>query len=138
GASHLRARARSSGPVRRILALLRLSAACAGDPPPPPASTATAGGDPPNRLALLAALALGSPALAQEAGGYSAGPGLGSPDYQTTVNAPRVKSPVYTQDRVFGATRFWKLDPGRFEVEVWWDEKFKRDEPNESVLKLEL
>ncbi len=87
---------------------------------------------------LVAALALASPALAQEAGGYSAGPGLGSPDYQTTVNAPRLKSPVQTQDRVFAASRFWKLDPGRYEVEVWWDEKFKRDEPNESVLKLEI
>lgn len=49
-----------------------------------------------------------------------------------------MKSPVRTQDRVFGATRFWKLDPGRYEVEVWWDEKFKRDEPNESLLKLEI
>lgn len=91
-----------------------------------------------NRLALVAAIALGSSALAQEAGGYSAGPGLGSPDYQTTVNASRLKSPTYTQDRLFGSTRFWKLDPGRYEVEVWWDEKFKRDEPNESLLKLEI
>ncbi|HZJ53659.1 MAG TPA: hypothetical protein VFD38_05925 [Myxococcaceae bacterium] len=49
-----------------------------------------------------------------------------------------MKSPAYTQDRVFGASRFWKLDPGRYEVEIWWDEKFKRDEPNESVLKLEI
>ncbi|HUM12607.1 MAG TPA: hypothetical protein VLT82_16795 [Myxococcaceae bacterium] len=96
------------------------------------------GGESLDRLALLATLALASSALAQEAGGYSAGPGLGSPDYQTTVSAPRVKSPVQTQDRVFAATRFWKLDPGRYEVEVWWDEKFKRDEPNESVLKLEI
>ena len=102
------------------------------------ASVSRAGGGPLNRLALLATLALASSALAQEAGGYSAGPGLGSPDYQTTVNAPRVKSPAYTQDRVFGATRFWKLDPGRYEVEVWWDEKFQKDEPNFSVLKLEI
>ncbi len=91
-----------------------------------------------NRLALVVAIALGAPTLAQEAGGYSAGPGLGSPDYQTTVNAPRLKSPTYTQGRLFGSTRFWKLDPGRYEVEVWWDEKFKRDEPNESLLKLEI
>ncbi len=102
------------------------------------ASVSRAGGGPLNRLALLTTLALASSALAQEAGGYSAGPGLGSPDYQTTVNAPRVKSPAYTQDRVFGATRFWKLDPGRFEVEVWWDEKFNRNEPNVSLLKLEI
>ena len=97
------------------------------------------GGESLNRLALAAALALASTALAQEAGGYSAGPGLGSPDYQTTVNAPRVvKSPAYTQDRVFGASRFWKLDPGRYEVEVWWDEKFNRHESSESLLKLEI
>jgi len=97
------------------------------------------GGESLNRLAFVAALALASTALAQEAGGYSAGPGLGSPDYQTTINAPRpVKSPAYTQDRVFGASRFWKLDPGRYEVEVWWDEKFNRNEPSESLLKFEI
>jgi len=87
---------------------------------------------------LLAALALGTTALAQDAGGYSAGPGLGSPDYQTTVNAPRVKSPPVTQDRVFATSRLWKLDPGRYELAVWWDEKFKRDEPNEALLKVEF
>ena len=97
------------------------------------------GGESLNRLALVATLALGSTALAQEAGGYSAGPGLGAPDYQTTVNAPRpVKSPVYTQDRVFGVSRFWKLDPGRYELEVWWDERFNRDAPNEALLKFEI
>ena len=96
------------------------------------------GGGSLNRLALVATLALGATALAQEAGGYSAGPGLGSPDYQTTVNAPRVKSPPATQDRVFASTRLWKLDPGRYEVEVWWDEKFKREEPNEALLKFEI
>jgi len=96
------------------------------------------GGESLNRLALVATLALGSTALAQEAGGYSTGPGLGSPDYQTTVNAPRVRSPPATQDRVFASTRLWKLDPGRYEVEVWWDEKLKRDEPNEALLKLEI
>src|SRR4029450_11380015 len=37
---HLQGRARVSRPVRRILALLRLSAACAGAPPPPPAPPA--------------------------------------------------------------------------------------------------
>src|SRR5215472_3587950 len=102
------------------------------------AQLASLGGGPLNRPALLVMLALASTALAQETQGYSAGPGLGSPDYQTTVNAPRVKSPPQTQDRLFGSTRFWKLDPGRYEVQVWWDEKVKRDEPNESLLKLEI
>ena len=91
-----------------------------------------------NRIALLAALALGTTTLAQEAGGYSAGPGLGAPAYQTTVNAPRVKSPPATQDRVFATTRLWKLDPGRYELQIWWDEKFQRHEPNEALLKLEI
>jgi len=90
------------------------------------------------RLVLLAALGVATATLAQEAGGYSAGPSLGSPDYQTTVSAPRMKSPVQTQDRVFGTSRFWKLDPGRYEVEVWWDQKFNRDEPNVALLQLEI
>jgi hypothetical protein len=92
-----------------------------------------------NRIVCLACLFAATNTLAQEAGGYSAGPGLGPPEYQTTVTAPRPKtSPVYTQDRVFGATRFWLLDPGRYEVEVWWEEKFKKDGPNESIFKLEI
>ncbi len=91
-----------------------------------------------NRLALLT-LALATTALAQEAGGYSAGPGLGSPDYQTTINAPRFLSPLPTQIREFAASRFWKLDPGKYAVEIWWDEKFYRNgEPSFSLLKLEF
>ena len=45
-----------------------------------------------------------------------------------------MRSPPATQDRVFASTRLWKLDPGRYELEVWWDEKFNRDEPNEALL----
>jgi hypothetical protein len=92
-----------------------------------------------NRLTLLSSLALASSAVAQEAGGYSAGPGVGSPEYQTTINAPRVKSPYVTQERPFAASRFWKLDPGRYQVELWWDEKFYRnDQPSYALLKLEF
>jgi hypothetical protein len=92
-----------------------------------------------NRLTLLFSLALTSSAVAQEAGGYSAGPGVGSPEYQTTINAPRVKSPYVTQERPFAASRFWKLDPGRYQVELWWDEKFYRnDQPSYALLKLEF
>ena len=88
---------------------------------------------------MFALLAAGSSSLAQEAGGYSAGPGVGSPDYQTTINAPRVKSPYVTQERPFAASRFWKPDPGRYQVEVWWDEKFYRnDQPSYALLKLEF
>jgi hypothetical protein len=67
------------------------------------------------------------PALAQEAGGFSAGQGLGAPpDYQTVVSTYR-PSPPATQDRVFTTSRFWRLDPGRYEVEVWLDTLFLRD-----------
>ena len=48
-------------------------------------------------------------AHAQEAGGYTAGPGESSPTYQSTIVGP---SPTWTQDRTFPGTRFWKLDPG--------------------------
>src|SRR5262245_61980549 len=41
----------------------------------------------------------------------------GSPSYETTVER---RSPEFTQDRTFGATRFWKLDEGVYEAEVWW------------------
>jgi hypothetical protein len=90
------------------------------------------------RLLCAAAVAIASSAVAQEAGGDSAGPGLAAPDYQTTVTAPRWKSPPPTQDRQFGDVRMWRLDPGRYEVEVWWDEKFNKGAPNASLLKLEL
>ena len=59
--------------------------------------------------------------MAQEAGGYSAGPGLApAPDFQTTVLSYR-PSPPDTQDRQFTLSRFWRLDPGRYEVELWLD-----------------
>jgi len=71
---------------------------------------------------------------APEAGGLSAGPGAAAADYRTTVRA----SPEATQDRVFGATRFWLLDPGQYEIEVWWDHKFRKDGSEEGRLKLEI
>jgi len=78
----------------------------------------------------LALLAL-SPCLAfaQEAGGFFAGPGLPPPTaveatkpapvhYETVVQS--TASPDWTEDRMFPGTRFWKLDPGRYEFETWW------------------
>jgi hypothetical protein len=50
-----------------------------------------------------------------------------------------VKSPYVTQERPFAASRVWKLDPGRYAVELWWDEKFYRnDQPSYALLKLEF
>jgi hypothetical protein len=40
------------------------------------------------------------------------------PGYRAVVR-PRPPSPQWTQDRSFTSTRFWLLDPGSFEVEMW-------------------
>jgi hypothetical protein len=56
---------------------------------------------------------------------------------ETTVTAKPV-SPPRTQDRVFASTRFWRLDPGEYEVEVWVSDKFKRDHSDEGLLQLEV
>ena len=88
-------------------------------------------------------------AVAQSAGGFSAGPGEASAtyralpegdggvlladggadpasrddtgaDYDTRVVTYR-KSPSFTQDREFTTTRMWVLDPGKITVEQWWN-----------------
>lgn len=46
-------------------------------------------------------------------------PGDPSPPYQATVRARR-PSPAWTQDRSFTSTRFWLLDPGNYEAQVWF------------------
>ena len=40
-------------------------------------------------------------------------------DYETRVETFR-RSPGFSQDRDFPGTRFWRLDPGNYEVEQWW------------------
>ncbi len=64
-------------------------------------------------------------ASAQEAGGYSAGPSE-EPNYRTVVQSYK-ESPPATQDRLFAGTRFWRLDPGRYEVETWWESQVAKD-----------
>jgi len=64
-------------------------------------------------------------ASAQEAGGYDVGPGKEA-TYETVVEGYR-QSPEPTQQRLFAGTRFWRLDPGRFEVEQWWRVRQHRD-----------
>lgn len=66
-----------------------------------------------------------APALAQEAGGYSVGPS-DETSYRTIVQTFK-ESPEPTQDRLFAGTRFWRLDPGRYEVETWWRVRTPRD-----------
>jgi len=87
-------------------------------------------------LALACAL-LSASAAAQTAGGYSAEPSKEAPSYETVVHT-RKPSPSQTQDRVFSGTRFWLLDPGRYEVETWWTEKFKKDGEREGLFQVEI
>jgi hypothetical protein len=73
--------------------------------------------------------------LGQSAGGYSVDPSLPPPE--TVVHGERI-SPVETQDRLFSSTRFWRLDPGRYEVEVWWTQNQYRAGTDDSLLQLEI
>jgi hypothetical protein len=84
-------------------------------------------------------------ALGQQAGGYSAGPGLETEPpkaappqgvYETVVTPP--VSPEWTQDRTFPGTRFWKLDAGRYEVETWWRHRDPRHEKAYDIFQAEL
>jgi hypothetical protein len=86
---------------------------------------------------LAAAFLFPWPSLAQTAGGYSAGPSKEAPEYETLVRGT-LPSPPATQDRVFAGTRFWLLDPGRYEVETWWDHKFGPEGKSEGLLQLEI
>src|SRR4051812_27801877 len=87
-------------------------------------------------MIVIFTLALSAAAAhAQDAGGYSAGPGkdAGEPD-----DGPAVPSPTWTQDRTFPGTRFWKLDKGRYEVEQWWRLRKPRDGEAYHILQTEL
>ena len=84
-------------------------------------------------------------AVAQTAGGYSAGPAQAVPSYQTVTDGgvpgetpsrddngidytsrvtSYVPSPTYTQNREFTNARLWVLDPGKYTVEQWWRGSF--------------
>ena len=71
------------------------------------------------------------------AGASATGAGA-SPKFETVVTGERARSPARTQDRVFAGTRFWRLDPGTYEVEVWVDDPFKRSGEQDGLLKLEV
>lgn len=74
---------------------------------------------------------------AQSAGGYSAEPSLPSPDYSATVAGSR-PSPAFTQDRDFTGTRFWLIDPGRYEIETWFSQKRFSSTSKESLAQVEI
>jgi hypothetical protein len=57
-----------------------------------------------------------------------------APVYETVVTA----SPMWTQDRNFLGTRFWKLDQGRYELELWWRPEFLREGPSQHKIQVEL
>ncbi|HEY3351974.1 MAG TPA: hypothetical protein VGQ83_01875 [Polyangia bacterium] len=91
--------------------------------------------------AVLLLCTLAPPARAQRAGGYQGltpAPPPSSqpaPAYETVVTG----SPMWTQDRNFLGTRFWKLDPGKVELELWWrPEWYRGDEPSRHRTQLEL
>jgi hypothetical protein len=72
-------------------------------------------------------------AHAQTAGGFSAGPGKNA-DYGSGESS----APEWTQDRNFPGTRFWKLDKGRMEVELWWRARDPRSVPAYNIVQLEF
>ncbi len=85
----------------------------------------------------LALVLMSSTAYADgpSAGGFSAGGGLGGVDQGEGGGGP---SPEHTQDRTFGATRFWKLDEGAMQGEVWWRFRDPRGADNHyNILQLE-
>lgn len=91
---------------------------------------------------LVLLLLTGAPAVAvaQDAGGYSAGPGLGGDDRGEPAGTPG-HSPEATQDRTFPGTRFWKLDRGHQELELWWRFRFApnsdKTTPEYNIVQLE-
>ena len=90
------------------------------------------------RAAVLAAVLAAVPGRAQEAGGYTAGPGLQPAPYRTEVTAER-PSPPDTQVREFTVSRFWRLDPGRYAAELWLQTDFmKHGAGEETTLKAEV
>ncbi len=80
-------------------------------------------------------------AVAQEAGGYTAGPGLGGDDRGEPDGGTPGHSPEATQDRTFPGTRFWKLDRGHQEFELWWRFRFAHksapNTPEYNIVQLE-
>jgi hypothetical protein len=112
--------------------------AAPGAPPPAAPSTTTsaapstttappAGATPPNTAAPPA------PSTAPAAPSDAPAP-TRSTGYETVVQS----SPTWTQDRTFPGTRFWKLDPGSYELEVWWRVRKPRDEDAFHILQAEV
>jgi hypothetical protein len=57
-------------------------------------------------------------------------------DYRTLVTD---KSPAYTQDRMLATSRFWRLDPGRYEAELWFNQRyFKGGTSSDGLLQAEI
>ena len=104
------------------------------------------------RAALLAVLLAATASRAQSAEGLSVDPakkapgkatehvtepGQEPPPQSVTVSAFK-PSPEFTQDRAFSGTRFWLLDPGEYETEVWFSQKRKKDDTKETLLQVEV
>ena len=96
-------------------------------PPPPtlvPEDPAAQPGQPPPPAAAVTPPAPAAPPPA---------PGT----YRSAVHA----SPTWTQDRSFTSTRFWLMDPGQYEVQVWWRQRYfdhSTGAPNEHLFQAEV
>ena len=82
------------------------------------------------KLVGSASFLISAHALGQKTGGYTAEPSKPGPKLETVVTAC---SPEETQDRQFAGSRLWRLDPGQYEVEVWWDQKFQTRRSSGSI-----
>jgi hypothetical protein len=63
------------------------------------------------------------------------------PKQYESVVVGHIPSPQWTQDRNFTSTRFWLLDPGRFEAQVWWRTRVFDDHkanPTEQLYQAEI
>jgi hypothetical protein len=56
-------------------------------------------------------------------------PSAPAPKYLSRVRTHR-PSPAWTQDRIFTSTRFWLLDPGNYEAQVWFRTRVFSDSAN--------
>lgn len=59
--------------------------------------------------------------------GLGAEPTTSASAHTVEVKGDRAVSPAWTQSRSFAATRFWRLDQGEQEVELWYSARLSKD-----------
>jgi len=82
-------------------------------------------------FALLSTFASTAPAQQESASSVVSGEEETKPTKTEEENGVVVKggprSPSWTQSRTFTGTRFWRLDPGQQEFELWYSARLKKD-----------